>query len=271
MARVKPPEGQRSAVSVFFSRLELGKSLIFGLIFMAAATIGWGVMSFVQESKKQTAWQSCLIEQRDGALYPQMEEIPAGIYHLSGSLIGDGDNRQLTAAIQSPFLIQSEEVTRLQFRKYVDYVNTLPAGKEKDRLLVRLGVQWKKGGTSHQSVNAISWEGAWDYAHWLALKTGCSYDIPSQSEWIATISYLQSRDQVQLDGSAPLSGPLKNLLWGVREWSRSRCSSGYYLLGRDDLTSGFSENQSICMPAMFSIAGFRVVLNLVAAQNVNQN
>ncbi|MBF0382028.1 MAG: SUMF1/EgtB/PvdO family nonheme iron enzyme, partial [Magnetococcales bacterium] len=171
------------------------------------------------------------------------------------------------AEINTPFLVQSDEVKLGDFKKYAEYVEDLPASKEKDRLMVRLGVAWKKNDSPNSSVNAVSWEGARDYAHWLGQRTGCSYDIPSQDEWLATVSYLKARDKIRLNGSAIPTGPLKNLLWGVREWSRSRCSSGYYLLGRDDFTASTQEDGDVCMPAMFAVAGFRVIMTPASLQN----
>jgi hypothetical protein len=260
MARVKS-----AANRSLFSSLNLNKSGLYGAVFLVTAGIGWVVMSLIQEPETVVSWQSCLIEEQDGSLYPVMEQIPAGVYELPVSVIGN--SRGMSAEITAPFLVQSEEVTLQQFKKYAKYIESLPAGEEKDRLMVRLGVQWQKGENPSSSIKAISWEGAWDYTRWLGQKTGCFYDIPSQDEWVATVSHLQSRDDIRLDSTVPPTGPLKNLLWGVREWSRSRCASGYYLLGRDDLTASSIEEQASCMPAMFSIAGFRLVMNPASATN----
>jgi hypothetical protein len=244
------------------------KSIVFSLVFLVAAGAGWLAMALMREPEATgITWHSCLIEQRDGSLYPVMEEVPAGVYELPVSLIGGGGKRKIAAEVAAPFLVQTEEVTFQHFKMYVDYLAGLPDGAEKERLQFRLGVQWQKGVRGTESISAISWEGAWDYALWLGQQTGCSYDIPSQDEWVATVSHIQSRDNVRLDSTVPPVGPLKNLLWGVREWSRTRCASGYYLLGRDDLTASSQEEQASCMPAMFSVAGFRVVMNPVSVQN----
>jgi hypothetical protein len=268
MARVKPQAGKGAGLSGFLSGFDLKKNLVFGLVFMGAAGAGWGIMSLMREADAPITWQSCLIEQQDGSIYPVMEEIPAGNYEISTSLFGGGENRIMSADIPVPFLVQTEEVTLKNFKQYADYVVDLPESKDKERLMFRLGVDWQKGDTHGSSVNAVSWEGARDYAHWLGQKTGCSYNIPSQDEWVATISHIQSRDQIKVKHTVTPIGTMRNLLWGVREWSRTQCASGYYLLGRDDLTASAYEEQTVCMPAMFSIAGFRVVMNPASNQNL---
>ncbi|MBF0455477.1 MAG: SUMF1/EgtB/PvdO family nonheme iron enzyme [Magnetococcales bacterium] len=269
MARVKPKGGERASLaSRLFGGSELKKNILIGVIFFGAMGAGWGIMSLMQTPESQVTWGSCLVERPDGTLYPAMEKIPAGLYQLPSSLIGQRGEETITSKIDSPFLIQNEEVSLQEFKKYVRYVENLPPGVEQERLRLRLGVQWNKGGNDGLSVSAVSWEGARDYAHWLGRKTGCAYEIPSQAEWIATVSYLQKRDQIRIDGTIPPTGPLKNLLWGVREWSRTSCPSGYFLLGRDDLTANNGDGQAVCMPPMFSIAGFRVVMNPVSTQSV---
>ncbi|MBF0195605.1 MAG: SUMF1/EgtB/PvdO family nonheme iron enzyme [Magnetococcales bacterium] len=266
MAKKRSQGNNKAGLSAFFSGLGLKKSFVFGSIFIGASAIGWGLMSFTQEPDAPITWQSCLVEQSDGSAYPVMEEVPAGDYTIPTSLIG-GAGRMISAEINTPFLVQSEEVKLGDFKKYAEYVENLPESKEKDRLMVRLGVAWQKNESNNSAVNAVSWEGARDYAHWLGQRTGCSYDIPSQDEWLATVSYLQARDKIKLNGSVVPRGPLKNLLWGVREWSRSKCSSGYYLLGRDDLTTSTHEEESVCMPAMFAVAGFRVIMTPASSHN----
>ncbi len=264
MARVKSQDGAGSGVLGLFSAGDVKRNIVIGLIFLGCAGAGWGIMSLFDEADAPITWQSCLIERHDGSVYPDMMEIPTGKYQFSTALYGGGEDILMTAGIKAPFLIQKEEVKLADFKKYADYVNGLAPSPEKDRLMMRLGVGWQKGNPNGSSVNAVSWEGARDYAHWLGQQTGCSYDIPSQEEWVATVSHLHARDDVELKSTIPPIGPMRNLLWGVREWSRSRCQGGYYLLGRDDLTASAHENETVCMPAMFAIAGFRVVMNPVA-------
>lgn len=259
--------GRRKKGEIPFSSISWKKNILFLLVFLGAASVGWGIMSVFQESDTQIGWRSCLLEQGDGTLYPKLEQIPAGVYELPASLIGIGVDQMMSAEIDTPFLIQNEEVTLKQFSRYAEYVAALPDSKEKERLLIRLGVQWQKGETVGSSVNAVSWEGALDYARWLGQKTGCTYGIPSQKEWMAAISYLQARDQIKVNGTVPPIGPVRNLLWGVREWSSTQCSSGYFLLGRDDLTTNYYESQATCMPPMFAVAGFRLVLNPATGNN----
>ena len=254
--------------AVFFSGWNLTSGLLSILVLVVAIAVGWRLFPAVKPIKPvaKVVWPSCLLEQDDGSMYPPMEQIPPGEYRLPSNLSGQGVDASVLAKIDAPFLIQTEEVALQHFKKYAEYVASLADGPQKDQLMVRLGVHWKKGDTSSSAVNAVSWEGAKDYALWLGLQTGCSYDLPSQAEWIATVSHMQSRDNIRLNSTVPTTGPLKNLLWGVREWSRTACASGYYLLGRDDLTADLDEGVAVCMPAMFSIAGFRVVMTPVTKQ-----
>ncbi|MBF0358121.1 MAG: SUMF1/EgtB/PvdO family nonheme iron enzyme [Magnetococcales bacterium] len=265
----KKRDGSLRGLSALFDGFDLKRGVVFTLIFSGAAVVAWGVLSLMKEPVVPITWQSCLVEQDDGSTYPVMEEVPAGVYALPVSLVGGGPGQIVSAEITSPFLVQKEEVKLREFKKYADYVMDLPDSADKERLLVRLGVSWKKGDKGSSAVNAVSWEGARDYAHWLGQRTGCSYDIPSYDEWLATVSFLQSRDKSELNGAIAPSGPLKNLLWGVREWSRTWCASGYYLLGRDDLTTNSHEDSAVCMPPMFSVAGFRLVLNPAQQYQIN--
>lgn len=243
--------------------------MVLGLVLTAAAAVSLSVLPLPhKESPPSTPWQSCLVALEGGSYYPSLLKIPANTYQfpalgttLSAFLHLANGQDMVTAA---PFLIQAQEVTLDEFKKYAQFVEHLADAKEKDRLKTRLGLQWERGDQQSSSVSGVSWEAAQDYAQWLSQRTGCTYDLPSKDQWAAAAIFLHSQTNVPLDGANMPEGPLKNLLWGVREWSRSPCETGYYLLGEDDWTMPSKDSKDICMPAMFSVAGFRLVLSVAS-------
>ncbi|MBF0382394.1 MAG: hypothetical protein HQL69_15335, partial [Magnetococcales bacterium] len=122
MARKKTQDNEKTG---FFLGLSHKKNIMFAAVFLGASGIGWGLVSLMQEPDAPITWQSCLLERHDGSAYPDMMEIPAGNHELSTSLYGGGEDLLMTAQITNPFLIQKEEVTLADFKKYAEYVNGL--------------------------------------------------------------------------------------------------------------------------------------------------
>ncbi|MBF0622190.1 MAG: SUMF1/EgtB/PvdO family nonheme iron enzyme [Magnetococcales bacterium] len=213
------------------------------------------VMAPVKESSAITLTPAC---QPESLRETQVElfMIPAGRYDLSG-LDSASDPALFLQAhrlnyidIDTPFVIQKDEVSSKQFKKYVDHVQSLPDSPDKNDLLMRIGLHWNRNDANSKSVRGISWEAASDYATWLSELTGCAFALPSRLQWGATVIYSQ--------GVAEDERPEK-LLRGVPEWSSSPCDNGYYLIGEDDWVAVSVTSRETCMPAMISVAGFRLV------------
>ncbi|MEO5331615.1 MAG: SUMF1/EgtB/PvdO family nonheme iron enzyme [Magnetococcus sp. YQC-5] len=218
----------------------------------------------------QLPWHSCLTQWPDGTLYPDLLPVPTGEYPLSASsqelksfLAPHGLHK---IAIKDPFLIEKNEVTVKAFRRYVDFVQNMPSGAEKERAKSHIGLHWNKEDSDLVSVKGISWEAAWDYTEWLGQKTGCAYALPSREQWGAAVLFLN--DPKNSGKNTPLHHEsMKQWLWGTREWTSSACTGGYYLVGEDDLVPLPEVRSATCMPAILSVAGFRVVIKAVAPSN----
>ncbi len=240
------------------------KYVIFLLVFGTAAGSGWFFMSNLgQQQPPQTLlWRTCLLEQADGTLQPEMISIPANSYTLSKESTDIApflEPQNLTnVVIEQPFLIQSQEVSRTFFEQYATFLENMTDAKEKERLQTRLGLNWKQGDANSTRIHSISWEAAWDFSNWLSQRSGCHYDIPSREEWAAAIMHLKQTEK-QKDTKDPLN-PLHALLRGNREWTRSECDMGHYLVGAEEWIALADAGQTVCMPSLFSVAGFRVVL-----------
>lgn len=242
------------------------KTALFIAVFGVVVVGVWFLTSKASKPEQPLPWQACLLKKSDGSPEFSLISVPAGTYQLTSNVSGLSlflERHQLSKVIlEYPLLVQSQEVSRSLFALYADFVNTLPDGEEKMRLLARLGLLWNREASNSPSVQGVSWEAAWDFSNWLSQNTGCDYNIPSREEWSAVIIHLyQSGEKVPQPSDGFSQGPLKNLLRGVREWTRSTCDMGHYLVGEDDWVAEANANESVCMPTYFSVAGFRVVLN----------
>ncbi|MBF0270495.1 MAG: SUMF1/EgtB/PvdO family nonheme iron enzyme [Magnetococcales bacterium] len=248
---------------------------------LAVGVIG-GVVMMVRSPGKESAapakptsqalsWQPCLSKWPDGTLYPDLLPVPAGEYRLHANsqeikpfLAPHGLNK---IQIKEPFLIEKNEVTLKAFRRYVAVVDKMSAGADKERLKAHIGLHWNKDESETTPVKGISWEAAWDYTDWLGRETGCAYGLPSREQWGAAVLLLDGAKETASKAGILSGESLKRLLWGVREWTVTPCAGGYYLVGEDDFVPLPEVRSATCMPAMLSVAGFRVVLKAAASQD----
>ncbi|MBF0459813.1 MAG: SUMF1/EgtB/PvdO family nonheme iron enzyme [Magnetococcales bacterium] len=233
------------------------------------AQIGTWLSSPGQPSPKQqpdkNLGQACLLAEQAQTAFTLLP-IPVGSYPLptptSGLYPFTHAHAAETIVVEAPFWLQDQPVTQALFKQYADSIDVMPAGEEKERLVSHLGMFWNRGETSTPAVKGISHEAALDFAQWLQQKTGCHYDVPSREEWLAALIHLyNSGAPLPKPSDAFDRTPLKSLLQGGSEWTRSPCAVGYYLVGEEDWGADSQSNQPICMPGMFSVAGFRMVLH----------
>ena len=238
---------------------------------------GWYLVTTKEEQERLPAWQACLLEEKnsfaspDEQMQPSLMVIPAGTYVLpsrsSGLYAFLEPYGMEIITIEEPFLMQDQKMNRRFFEQYADFVESIPSEEEKEQHQSHLGLLWNREGENSTTVHGLSWEAATDFSRWLSQKTGCEYNIPSREQWAAAIIHLYGTgEQVPKPGDDFSSTPLTDLLRGGREWTRSPCDMGYYLVGEEKWVSGAEKNQAICMPALFSIAGFRVVLSSTQPQ-----
>jgi formylglycine-generating enzyme required for sulfatase activity len=102
--------------------------------------------------------------------------IPAGEF-MMGSPVGEGDDDedpQHRVRITRLFYLGATEVTRGQFRRFVD-----EAGYQTD-------IGWQNPGferTDEHPVDNVSWNDAVAFAAWLSRREGVTYRLPTEAEW----------------------------------------------------------------------------------------
>ncbi|MBF0125908.1 MAG: SUMF1/EgtB/PvdO family nonheme iron enzyme [Magnetococcales bacterium] len=240
---------------------------------LLAGGVGLLITLFKPTPAVTLPWQACLTKWPDGTLYPDLFPVPTGEYQLSNIyqelkpfLAPHGLQK---IAIKEPFLMEKREVSIKAFRRYVAFVDHMEQGAEKERLKSRIGLHWNRDDSETTSVKGISWEAAWDYTDWLGQQTGCAYTLPSREQWGAAAILLNGAQKSTDLARYVNEESLKMLLWGAREWTSSACAGGYYLVGEDDLVPLPEVRSATCMPAMLSVAGFRVAIK--AAGNNQDN
>lgn len=142
---------------------------------------------------------------QDGGEGPAMVVIPAGKFQMGapeGEAGRDADERQHSVKIEKPFAIGQHEVTRGEFRRFVEVsghktdAERNEGGYEGCSVTYREGSEWNDGyragyswwnpnfkqGDAHPVV-CVSWNDAMAYAKWLSRQTGRTYRLPTEAEW----------------------------------------------------------------------------------------
>ena len=133
-------------------------------------------------------------EIRDCPDCPQMVVMPLGAYSMgspskeSGRKDTEGPVHRVT--IERPFAAGRHEVTRGQFRRFVD--ETGHSAQDGCQTFRRGAWKWRDednwlepgfAQTDDHPVVCVGWEDARAYVEWLSMKTDKSYRLLSESEW----------------------------------------------------------------------------------------
>ena len=147
------------------------------------------------ERREREHWaQRSGAEIRDCPDCPPMVVMPLGAYSMGspskerGRKNTEGPVHRVT--IERPFAAGRHEVTRRQFRRFVDETgHSAQAGCRtfgRGEWKWRDEESWLEPGfaqTDDHPVVCVSWEDARAYVEWLSMKTGKSYRLLSESEW----------------------------------------------------------------------------------------
>ena len=126
---------------------------------------------------------------------PEMVVVPAGSFMMGSPAYEDGRQddegpQQHRVTITEPFAIGRFEVTRGEFRRFVDATGHSMGGScwtwEYDEWVNRAGRGWH-GPSFYQSERdpgvCVDWDDAKAYVAWLSRKTGERYRLLSEAEW----------------------------------------------------------------------------------------
>ena len=142
---------------------------------------------------------------QDGGEGPAMVVIPAGKFQMGspeGEAGRDADERQHVVVIKKPFAIGQHEVTRGEFRQFIEVsghktdAERNEGGYEGCSITYREGNEWNDGyragynwwnpnfkQSDAHPVVCVSWNDAMAYAKWLSRQTGQTYRLPTEAEW----------------------------------------------------------------------------------------
>ena len=244
-------------------------------LFLVCCVLLVGAWLFLSSDKKiepAPSWQACIPQKSHG--FSENKEsheltfltVPAGTYDMpsphSGLFPLLRPYAMKTVLIDQTFMIQEQLIPHALFTQYARFVEKLSDGDDKTDRQARIGLLWNRITRTTPSAYAISWEAAVDFSDWLSKKTGCAYTLPSREQWLAAIIWLyNSGEPAPRLGNTVRSTPMEQMLRSGREWTRSDCATGYYLVGADNWVTEPETDQTVCMPPLVAMAGFRVVLN----------
>ncbi len=184
---------------------------------------------------------------------PDMITVPAGTALLGSTiaerqaagmiaLFGDREGPPYRATFAAPFAIGRTEVTRAQYRAFVEATRRPdpPACgthvAATDDWSPKPGFNWRQPGyaqTDDHPAVCIAWEDAAAYAAWLATRTGKPYRLPSDAEWEyaarggTTTAWTWGENAEAGCGAANLmsAGTVAALGWPKSMANRAVCSS----------------------------------------------
>lgn len=171
---------QRGQMDVFCSRLAIAMLYAWVSMFLMSCTL------FTKHNELYgTTFHDTLA---DGSAGPAMVWIPPGSFAM-GDHFGDGgvDERPVVSKkVSTPFALGVYEITRFQFRKFVQNTGYITDAEKGDGCYPFGGSSWKSTlidqGENHPVV-CVSWNDAMAYIHWLSQQTGFVYHLPTEVQW----------------------------------------------------------------------------------------
>jgi len=140
----------------------------------------------------QKSGQSFRDKLKDGSLGPEMVQIPAGTFQMGSNEYGSEEPVH-TVSVKS-FALGKYEVTRGEFRKFVEATSYKTEAEKGDGCYSWTGSEWKRDSSLNwknvgftqdykHPVVCVSWNDAKAYVEWLSEQTGKDYRLPSEAQW----------------------------------------------------------------------------------------
>lgn len=125
----------------------------------------------------------------------QMVPVPPGCFRM-GDLFGDGyfNEKPPHEVCLSGYAIGRFAVTRGQFKEFIEQSGYRTDAEKGDGCLVYDGNGWKRQASAnwrtpgfaqtddHPAV-CVSWNDAVAFTHWISVKEGIAYRLPTEAEW----------------------------------------------------------------------------------------
>ena len=183
---------------------------------------------------------------RDCPTCPEMVVLPPGRFIMGSAEtepVRDKDEGpQREVAIAAPFAVSKFEVTRGQFRAFVQESGHKPApgcsvftGTRSERVESKGWEDTNYIQTDAHPVACVSWNDAKAYAGWLAAKTGVGYRLLSEAEWEyaaragAASKYSFGDDADQLCAHGNIADDAARDAGGLAGWTYAKCRDGFGL------------------------------------------
>jgi formylglycine-generating enzyme len=131
-------------------------------------------------------------------LMPSMADVQGGSF-MMGNAKGNPDENPVHKVTLNSFYIGKFEVTRKEFKKFVDATGYLTDAEQPDTFRLKHGLpprnvnngSWKQDAKgmkiplsdSLKPVGNISWDDAVAYCNWLSKVTGKKFRLPTEAEW----------------------------------------------------------------------------------------
>jgi formylglycine-generating enzyme required for sulfatase activity len=121
---------------------------------------------------------------------PQMTVVPAGEFTMGADASEEGskdvERPRRLVAIKKPFAVGNHDVTRAEYRTFIDATDRPVDNDCYNEKLGEKGKSWRDPGfiqTDNDPVVCVSWTDAKAYALWLSQNTGKLYRLLSEAEW----------------------------------------------------------------------------------------
>jgi len=130
---------------------------------------------------------------KDGSLGPEWVQIPGGTFQM-GSNDGESDEKPVHLVTVKSFAMGKYEVTRGEFRKFVEATSYQTEAEKGDGCFAWTGSEWKQDSSfnwknvgftqdDEHPVVCVSWNDAKAYVKWLSEQTGKDYRLLAEAQW----------------------------------------------------------------------------------------